>query len=131
MQIEGVPAGYFRIETSQHDSYLLPADNLGFRGIICPMRKAKPATSPGTLPTDAELRQWFLLPLAPTKREANAGVPIVLQWVEGARSPGLHGPTTATVRCGLSRRGAIILMVFLVKIIFSSQAPKVTEGLMG
>ena len=53
------------------------------------------------------------------------------QWVEGARSPGLHGPTTATVRCGLSRRGAIILMVFLVKSIFSSQAPKVTEGLMG
>jgi len=42
------------------------------------MRKAKPATSPGALPTDAELRQWFLLPLAPTKREANAGVPIVL-----------------------------------------------------
>jgi hypothetical protein len=42
------------------------------------MKKAKPTGGPGTLPSDAELRQWFLLPLAPTKREANAGVPVVL-----------------------------------------------------
>lgn len=42
------------------------------------MRKAKPTAVPGTLPNDATLRQWFLLPLVPTRREANAGVPIVL-----------------------------------------------------
>jgi len=42
------------------------------------MRKAKPTAAPGTLPSNAILRQWFLLPLAPTRREANAGVPIVL-----------------------------------------------------
>jgi hypothetical protein len=42
------------------------------------MRKAKASAEPGTLPSDATLLEWFLLPLAPTRREANSGVPIVI-----------------------------------------------------
>ncbi|HKN01013.1 MAG TPA: hypothetical protein VJX23_10900 [Candidatus Binataceae bacterium] len=43
------------------------------------MRKAKPTAVPGTLPSEAIIQQWFLLPLAPpTRREANAGVPAIL-----------------------------------------------------
>src|SRR5208283_1400358 len=43
------------------------------------MRKAKATGAPGTLPGDATLREWFLLPFAaPMRREANAGVPIVI-----------------------------------------------------
>jgi hypothetical protein len=42
------------------------------------MRKAKPTVAPGTLPSDATLREWFLLPLGPIRRKANAGVPMVI-----------------------------------------------------